>query len=45
MMNTNERLMSCSSPTIVSGGLITEKFLKSVPPVNLAFAFNVQKAI
>lgn len=34
---------SCSSQMAMSGGRITDKFLRSIPPMCLGFAFNVEK--
>lgn len=42
---TNENLLSCSSQTTSSGGRVTNKSLKNIPPIYLGFEFNVERAI
>lgn len=44
-LKTNEENASYLSPTTTSGGRITSKLLKYIPPVYLGFAFNIEKAV
>lgn len=44
LMKNNEETLTCLSQTSSSDCRITDKLLKNIPPVSLAFAFNAEKA-